>query len=315
MHESNAQWQAGGLVQGRFRIVRRVGAGGMGEVYLAEDRQLGRKVALKLLPPPFTADADRTRRFEQEACAASALNHPNIIIIYDIVRDGSTHFIVAEFIEGVSLRQYMAGARMVVLEALDVAIQVADALSAVHDINVAHRDVKPENIMLRPDGRVKILDFGLAKLTKAQPGGVDLQGTRMTLVTTMPGVVLGTPGYMSPEQACGERVDWRTDIFSFGVVLYEMLAGHLPFEGKTVGEVIVSTLSKAPPPLKGHAPEIPDGLQEIVSSALCKDREQRNQTASELIKVLRGLRLKAGNTHQDYTADCLSSPQQNSTLI
>lgn len=305
MPESSAQWQAGGLVGGRFHIMRRIGTGGMGEVYLAEDMRLGRKVALKLLSSLYTADTDSTRRFEQEARAASALNHPNIIIIYDIARDGAAQFIVAEFIEGESLRQRLAGARMTVLEVLGVAIQVGDALSAVHEINVAHRDIKPENIMLRPDGRVKILDFGLAKLTNAQLGGGDLQGSYMDLVTTRPGVVLGTPGYMSPEQACGERVDWRTDIFSLGVVLYEMITGRRPFEGKTVGEVIASTLSKEPLPLKWHAPEVPNELQEIISPALCKDRQKRNQTAGELIKALSALwhRLKDDHTREEPKQD------------
>lgn len=290
MHESSSQWQAGALVHGRFRIVRKVGAGGMGEVYLAEDERLGRKVALKLLPSRLTADADSTRRFEQEACAASALNHPNIITIYDVVLDGPAHFIVAEFVEGESLRQRLAHARMGVPEALGVAIQVGDALSAVHRIGVAHRDVKPENVMLRPDGPVKILDFGLAKLTSARPGDAAPQRGRLAQVITTRGVVLGTPGYMSPEQACGELVDWRTDVFSLGVVLYEMIAGRRPFEGRTVGEVIAATLGREPAPLKAFAPEVPEELQEVVSSALCKDREARCQTAGELTKALRTLR-------------------------
>ena len=198
-----------------------------------------------------------------------------------------------------------------------MAIQVANALSGVHEINVVHRDIKPENIMLSPSGHVKILDFGLAKLTNAQLGDGDSQSSYMDLVTTMPGVVLGTPGYMSPEQACGERVDWRADIFSFGVVLYEMIAGHRPFEGKTVGEVITSTLSKEPLPLKWHAPEVPDQLEEIISAALCKDREKRNQTAGELSQALTGLwhRLKDNHIPEDYPAVPYYLPQQNTTLI
>jgi serine/threonine protein kinase len=305
VHESSVQWQAVDLVEGRFRIMRKVGAGGMGEVYLAEDERLGRKVALKLLAPRFTADPDGTRRFEQEACAASALNHPNIMTVYDIVRDGSAHFIVAEFVEGESLRQRLAGGRMGVGEALGVATQVGDALSAVHRINVAHRDVKPENVMLRPDGLIKVLDFGLAKLTGGTPEYVASQGSRVAQVITRQGVVLGTPGYMSPEQACGERVDWRTDLFSLGVVLYEMVAGRRPFEGRTVGEVIASTLSREPPSLQLLAPEVPEGLQEIVSSALCKDRERRCQTAGELTKALRmlGRRLKGDQHPEELTSD------------
>lgn len=317
MHESGGQWQAGGLVQGRFRIVRKVGAGGIGEVYLAEDERLGRKVALKLLQAHFTADADLTRRFEQEACAASALNHPNIITVYDIALDGPAHFIVAEFVDGESLRQRLCGGRMGVVDALGVAAQVGDALSAVHGINLVHRDVKPENVMLRPDGLVKILDFGLAKLTGLRPEDVAPQVSRVAQVITRKGVVLGTPGYMSPEQACGEQVDWRTDVFSLGVVLYEMLAGRRPFEGRTVGEVIASTLSKEPPPLKVFTPEAPDELQEIVSSALCKDAEGRSQTVCELTKGLRMLRrrLEASQCPEGFTSDSYFPPQQNTTLI
>lgn len=183
-------------------------------------------------------------------------------------------------------------------DALGVATQIGDALSAVHRINVAHRDIKPENVMLRPDGLVKVLDFGLAKLTGRTPEDVASQGSRVAQVITKQGVVLGTPGYMSPEQACGERVDWRTDLFSLGVVLYEMVAGRRPFEGRTVGEVIASTLSREPPSLQLLVPEVPEGLQEIVLSALCKDRERRCQTAGELTKALRmlGRRLK-GDQH------------------
>lgn len=315
MHESSSQWQAGDLVQGRFRIVRKVGAGGMGEVYLAEDDRLGRKVALKLLEPGFTADG--ARRFEQEACAASALNHPNIVTVYDIACDGSAHFIVAEFIEGKSLRQHLDGAKMGVVAALGVAIQAGDALSAVHGINVAHRDVKPENIMLCLDGRIKILDFGLAKSTSARPEDVVLHGNRRAQVITKQGVVLGTPGYMSPEQACGERVDWRTDVFSLGVVLYEMVARHRPFEGRTVGEVIAATLSREPPPMKSYAPETPDELQTIVSSALCKDRENRTQTAAELAKALRRLRRELEDDHalEDYATDSYRLQQRIQTII
>lgn len=317
MHESSGQWQTGNLVQNRFRILHRVGTGGMGEVYLAEDERLGRKVALKLLSSQFTAGADITRRFEQEACAASALNHPNIITVYDIVTDGPAHFIVAEFVEGESLRQRLAGAKMGVLETLGVATQMGDALAAVHGINLAHRDVKPENIMLRPDGLVKILDFGLAKLTSARPEDVALQGNRVAQVITRQGVVLGTPGYMSPEQACGEQVDWRTDVFSLGVVLYEMVAGHRPFEGRTVGEVIAATLSREPPPLKSYAPEIPDELQEVVSSALCKDREKRTQTAGELTRALRTLRNQIEDDHapEGYPEDSYRPQQQIQTII
>jgi serine/threonine protein kinase len=308
MHESSPQWQVDGLVRNRFYIVRKIGAGGMGEVYLAEDRLLGRKVALKLLPSRFTTDLDRLMRFEREARATSALNHPNIVTIYDVIRDGPTHFIVEEFIDGEPLRQRMSGARMCVHAALKIAIQVADVLSAVHVVNVVHRDIKPENIMLRPDGRVKILDFGLAKLTNARSEEMG--------VTTEPGVVLGTPGYMPPEQACGEPVDWRADIFSLGVVLYEMITGRPPFAGKTVGEVIASTLIKEPPHMKEYAPEVSDELQRIVALALHKDKEKRNQTAGKLMGDLEGLldRLNVSDASKTCAGGCSCFPQQNPTL-
>ena len=289
MLHSTSQWQPGELIQNRFRIVRQLGAGGMGEVYLAEDNRLWRKVALKLLPAKFTMDVERLGRFQQEACATSALNHPNIITIFDIGQDGSTHFIATEFIEGETLRQRISAGKLSISEALNIAVQVASALSAAHSVNVVHRDVKPENIMLRTDGHVKILDFGLAKLTNARSENAAFQSGHLPLIKTEPGVVLGTPGYMSPEQACGESVDRRTDIFSLGVVLYEMITGHRPFDGKTVGEIIAATLSKEPQPLKEYAPEVSDEIQRVITTVLCKDRESRHQTADELVGALKRL--------------------------
>src|SRR5947209_1120662 len=207
---------------GAYEIVVPIGRGGMGEVYLAADRRLGRKVALKLLPTSFTQNADRLRRFEQEARAASALNHPNILTIYEIGEVAGAHFIATEFIEGETLRQYLRGAQPDVSEALRITIQIADALAAAHKAGIIHRDIKPENVMLRPDGYVKVLDFGLAKLSEPQlTYQSDGEAPTLGLVNTNPGMVMGTVNYMSPEQARGQEVDARTDIFSLGVVLYE----------------------------------------------------------------------------------------------
>ena len=233
----------------------------MGEVYLAEDTRLGRRVALKLLSPAFTSDADRMRRFMQEARAASALNHPNILTVHEIGRANGFDFIATEFIEGETLRPSMAQRRLNLTQALDVAAQVAGALAAAHAAGVVHRDIKPENIMLRPDGYVKVLDFGLAKL--AGPGlYTGNEASTVARVETNPGVVMGTVQYMSPEQARGLPVDARTDVWSLGIVLYEMVAGRPPFEGDTQSDTIVSILEREPNPLTLHAPEAPaDGIR------------------------------------------------------
>ena len=272
------------LAIGPYRILSRIGAGGMGEVYLARDSRLARKVALKLLPDYFTRDEQPVKRFKQEAQAASALNHPNIITIHDIGQAEGRHFIATEFVEGETLRKRLANGRMSLSEALDVAAQVASALSAAHQSGIVHRDIKPENIMLRPDGIVKVLDFGLAKLTERRIPGVD---TEALTVDTAPGTVMGTASYMSPEQARGREVDARTDIFSLGVVLYEMLAGRLPFKGETASDVIASILEKEPVPLSHHSPEAPAELQWIVSKGLRKEREDRYQTVREMLSDLK----------------------------
>ena len=213
---------------GPYKVLDSLGAGGMGEVYLARDTRLGRKIALKFLSAEFTKDEDRVRRFQQEARAASALNHPNLITIFEIGEVDSVHFISTEFIEGETLRRRLATRRLSNTEIFEVAIQVASALATAHAAGITHRDIKPENIMVRPDGVVKVLDFGLAKLTEASTTGesaIDPTAVTKKVVETDPGVVMGTVSYMSPEQARGTPVDARTDIFSFGVVLYEMTAG------------------------------------------------------------------------------------------
>jgi eukaryotic-like serine/threonine-protein kinase len=288
-----AEDQATSLVGRRFshyRIESLLGVGGMGEVYLAEDTSLNRKVALKLLPVQFTNDAERLRRFEREARAASALNHPNILTIHEIGQEDGHHYTATEFIDGETLREHMAGTGMKLDESLDVTAQVASALAAAHEAGIVHRDIKPENVMLRSDGFVKVLDFGLAKLsarhasTTAEP-----EALKESMFKTNPGMVMGTVQYMSPEQARGQDVDARTDIWSLGVVLYEMVTGHAPFAGETPSHVVVSILETQPSPLT-HEHEMPKGLERIVGKALRKNREERYQTAKDLLLDLKSLK-------------------------
>lgn len=349
----------------RYQILAPLGSGGMGEVYLAQDTKLGRKVALKLLPEKYTKDPKRLRRFEQEARAASALNHPNIITIHEIGEANGVHFIATEFIEGVTLRKRLRKERPGIKEILDIACQVANALVAAHSASIAHRDIKPENVMLRPDGYVKVLDFGLAKLmeegastppesvtrTTGENVGEETsenllhrmttdpeivatetihqatieQSTVKSLATeagqqvpvqigqteadtataqsetgnqtiaeasfgqTVPGLVMGTLHYMSPEQVRGLRVDTRTDIYSLGVVLYEMLTGRMPFEGRARKEIMAAILSDEPLPITRLRPETPDLLEWITAKALIKEREERYQTAREMLNDLKRL--------------------------
>jgi eukaryotic-like serine/threonine-protein kinase len=272
-----------------YRIISRLGAGGMGEVFLAEDTHLGRRVAVKVLPAAFTGDAERLRRFEQEAKAASALNHPNIITIHEIGHASGEHFIVTEYIAGRTLRERLRDA-MKLTEALDIAAQAAGALAAAHEAGIVHRDIKPENLMLRPDGYVKVLDFGLAKLVEQRPVEVDSLAPTVAKVDTEPGVLLGTVQYMSPEQARGLQVDSRSDIFSLGVVLYEMVAGRRPFMGETKTDIILAIVDKEPPPLSEYVPDAPQELERIVSKALRKDREARYQHIKDLLLDLRDLK-------------------------
>ncbi len=276
-----------GTMVKRYQILGLLGKGGMGEVYLAEDTELHRRIALKILPSDFTRDPDRVRRFVQEAHAASALNHPNILTIHEIGQLDGAHFIVTEFIEGQTLGERLRAGRMQLADTVDVAIQVASALGAAHAEGIVHRDIKPENIMLRRDGYVKVLDFGLAKLTESQKQSQDLRIE--SDVGTNPGIVMGTVGYMSPEQARGLTVDARSDLWSLGVVLYEMVAGRVPFAGETPSHVIVSILESDPPPL-AHDTEVPAELEEIVGKALRKNREERYQTANDLALHLKSLK-------------------------
>ena len=274
---------------GRYQIRSPIGAGGMGEVYLAEDTELERTVALKVLPEGVASDQQRMQRFVQEAKSASALNHPNILTIYEVGRADSIRFIATEFINGVTLRQQMTAANITLSEALNISIQICDALSAAHSAGILHRDIKPENVMVRPDGYIKVLDFGLAKLTE-RPLNPDTEAPTRALVHTDPGMVMGTARYMSPEQARGLAVDARTDIWSLGAVLYEMVAGRPPFEGATTGDVISAVLNKEPLPLARYQPGAPEALEWIVTKALTKDKEGRYQTAKELLTDLRRLK-------------------------
>ena len=309
----------------RYQILSQIGKGGMGEVYLAQDTRLNRKVALKLLPAQYTEDAERLRRFEQEAQAASALNHPNILTIYEIGEAEGRPFIAAEYIEGLTLRRKMAKARLSIGEVLEIAAQVVGALAAAHAAGIVHRDIKPENIMVRPDGYVKMLDFGLAKLTESFPGGevfppspdtgevaLDETASQPAATTddlfatigggarsdTVPGIVMGTAQYMSPEQARGLRVDSRSDLFSFGIVLHEMITGRAPFTGGTPRQIIDSILGFDPAPVSQLNPEANEVLEWIAAKALVKDREERYQSAREMLNDLRRLHHRLGIEHE-----------------
>src|SRR6266550_1489231 len=275
-----------------YRIESLIGVGGMGQVYLARDERLGRKVALKFLPERLTANNVQLSRFKSEARAASALNHPNILTVYEIGTEGNRHFIATEFIEGVTLRATLARGKMSVHDALEVAVQVASALSAAHKTGVVHRDVKPENIMIRPDGYVKVLDFGLAKLTEQKSASDDQDLTVTNTQHTQAGLVLGTPRYMSPEQARGQPADARSDIWSLGAVIYEMVSGVPAFSGATPSDCIASILKTEASPLSRVAPAAPTDLQSILHKALRKERDQRYQTIAEMLADLRSLKEK-----------------------
>ena len=269
---------------GHYEVVSLLGVGGMGQVYLAEDAKLGRKVALKLLPKSYTRDESRLRRFQQEARAASALNHPNILTIHELGEVNGEQFIATEFVEGETLRERLTRAPLNLAETLDVAVQIGGALAAAHKAGIVHRDIKPENIMLRHDGYVKVLDFGLAKLTEQQDPATQTRATENVDISS--GLVMGTVKYMSPEQARGRQVDRRSDIFSFGVVLYEMIAGRAPFEGKNSNELISTILKKEPSPLT----DVPEETQRLISRALRKKKEDRYQTIEDLLADLKSLK-------------------------
>ncbi len=298
---------------GHYKIISLLGTGGMGEVFLAEDTRLHRQVALKVLPENIAADKERLHRFEQEANAASALNHPNILTVHEFGFETGVHFLATEFVDGETLREKINQAELSLTDSLKITEQTAFALLTAHASGIVHRDIKPENVMIRRDGIVKVLDFGLAKLLEPRPVGVagglspinlaagvkpsanadgsdKSEAKARALVKTKPGVVMGTASYMSPEQARGKETDARTDTFSLGIVLYEMLTGNLPFPGETMNDSIAAILTKEPPPLAGYISNVPAELQRIVRKALTKARDERYQTARDLMIDLKTLR-------------------------
>jgi serine/threonine protein kinase len=286
---------------GPYEIVRPLGYGGMGEVFLATDSRLGRPVALKVLLDRFASDQTRLRRFQLEARAASALNHPNILIIHEVGESDALHFIATEFIDGKTLRDLIADQSLTLGETLDIAIQMASAIVAAHAAGIVHRDIKPENVMRRADGIVKILDFGIAKLTETSTSDFSNEAPTLLSARTELGVVLGTAGYMSPEQARGQVVDERTDVWSLGVVLYEMLANRPPFEGATQIDTVVAVLEREPPPLFHDGDSVLPvlrGLQSILNKALCKDRNGRYRSAEQFLTDLKAV---AGELDSDLS--------------
>jgi serine/threonine protein kinase len=290
---------------GTYRILKRLGTGGMGEVYLAMDTRLGRHVAIKFLPPRFTTDETVLRRFQQEARTASGLNHPNILTIFEVGEQKGEHFIVSEFIEGITLRTALKRDQIDLAAALDIGTQIASALMAAHSAGVVHRDLKPTNIMIRTDGYVKIIDFGLAKLSTREPR----HPTSRDETLTKPGSLIGTVDYMSPEQARGEEVDYRTDLWSFGVVFYEMVTKKRPFDGATDSHVVVGILENAVPALD-EAAGVPPVVAAVIQRALAKDRSKRYQTAGQLASDLKEARRSLGFSAHSVSSLHLARPRR-----
>ncbi len=273
-----------------YEIIRQIGAGGMGEVYLATDEKLDRRVAIKILNEEFSSHESNVQRFVQEAKAASSLNHPNILIIHEISVSDEANYIVSEYVEGKTLREVIRESNLKPSEILDIAIQISGALAAAHSANIVHRDIKPENVVIRPDGYVKILDFGLAKLLESKPAFVASDAETEKQYQTAQGIIMGTVNYMSPEQAKGEKIDQRTDIFSLGAVIYELVAGKTPFQGNSMSESFANLINTEPQPLSRYAANVPDELQRIVSKTLRKARKERYQTIQDLQTDLKALR-------------------------
>src|SRR5437773_4164431 len=285
---------AAGTHLGPYEILAPLGAGGMGEVYRAHDTRLGRDVAVKVLPSTFSADADRLHRFEQEACAAGALNHPNILIVHDIGSHDGSPYVVSELLEGETLRHRISGAALAQRRAIDYALQIARGLAAVHEKGIVHRDLKPDNIFITRDDRVKILDFGIAKLGERVGEGVAQTDIATRKVQTDPGKVMGTVGYMSPEQVRGKHVDHRSDIFSFGAVLYEMLSGQRAFHRESAVETLNAILKEEPPELTATNRNIAPALERVVWHCLEKSPERRFQSATDIAFALESLSGSSG---------------------
>src|SRR6516164_8641870 len=274
-----------GTILGQYEIRSPLGAGGMGEVYRAHDTRLDRDVAIKVLPEYLTTDPERLRRFEQEARATAALNHPNILAVYQMATDNGISYLVEEMLEGETLRERLRRGPIPLRKAIDYAVQIAHGLAAAHDRGIVHRDLKPENLFITKDGRVKILDFGLARLSPKDASG--LEATQP--LGTEPGMVMGTAGYMSPEQVRGLTADHRSDIFALGTILYEMVTGKQTFRKPTSAETMTSILNEDPPSISQLAPSVPPGLQRVVHRCLEKHPEQRFQSASDLAFALEAL--------------------------
>ncbi len=298
---------------GHYEIIEQIGAGGMGEVYLARDKKLDRKVAVKILNEKFSQDESNLQRFVSEAKAASALNHPNILVIHEIGESGETYYIVSEFIKGKTLREIFKGKTLKLSEVLDISIQIANALCTAHEAHLVHRDIKPENVMVRPDGYVKILDFGLAKLVEQKNKSIlGLEESTVRANQTAKGVILGTVNYMSPEQAKGEQVDERTDIFSLGVLVYEMLTGKTPFAGDSISETFANLINSDPQPLSRFAANVPEELQRIVAKMLRKNKDERYQTMKDILADLKDLR---ENLTLDEKLEKSRSPENGNVIV
>src|SRR5215471_17142239 len=303
---------AAGSRLGPYAIVSALGAGGMGEVYRARDTRLNRDVAIKILPPSFASDEARLRRFEQEALATSALNHPNILTVHDIGTHEGSPYIVAELLEGEDLRAKLKEGSLPARKAIDYAQQITHGLAAAHEKGIVHRDLKPENLFITNDGRVKILDFGLAKLTQQMPKSIDTEAITSPVLTDV-GTVMGTIFYMAPEQARGERVDYRADIFAFGAILYEMVTGKLAFAGKSAAEVLSAILKEDPPELSESGSKIDLPLERIMRRCLEKKPEQRFQSTSDLSFALEALSTPSGMRTDPAVAARGTPPVQRTT--
>ena len=282
-----------------YKILEKLGEGGMGEVYLAEDTKLNRRVALKFLPVQLASDEELKERFKREAQAAATLNHPNIITVYEVSEHKNRPFIAMEYVEGESLKDLIGKKDLSINEVLDISLQISDGLAVAHEAGIVHRDIKPQNILMGKDGRVRICDFGLAKL-------------RRDVTLTQAGSTLGTVAYMSPEQAQGKEADHRSDIFSFGVVLYEMIANQLPFKGEHDAAVMNSIANDSPEPLGRYKTNVPEGLQRIVDKALAKDKSERYQHADDLLADLKREKrnLELSKTVQDPSKTAAAGPRK-----